>query len=414
MDKLFNSPWFVKIISFFIALMLFLMVNMDNFNNQPGGVLPRISDGSYTLEEVELSAYYDEENYEITEITETVQVNLRGPQSVLTMLQVTRPAFDVYVDLRDREAGVHHVSIQHDGFPNQLSVSIAPQFVRVVLQDKKTISIPVEVDLVNEGEVAEGYSIGEPIVTPVNVEITAAEEWIDQVAKVKAYVDVKDADKTIEQGVPVKIYDHVGNELQLDVEPSVVDVKVPITSPHTDVPVKVTRVGELPEGLSVDSLTVDPKEVRIFGPQDIINAITVIDGLELDLDEITEDQTVELEVPKPTGVERVDPEKVNVTVELNEQESLGFYNIPVEISGLVDGYRVNFESEAGRFIDVVVKGTETVLSKIIDTDIQAYIDVNELSLGEHVVPIQINGPQDLSFETDRLEAVITIEEVENE
>ncbi|UTW70543.1 hypothetical protein KHA80_09340 [Anaerobacillus sp. HL2] len=54
MDKLYNNPWFVKVISFLIAIMLFIMVNYDNVNNQLGA-LPTITNGSYTLEEVALN-----------------------------------------------------------------------------------------------------------------------------------------------------------------------------------------------------------------------------------------------------------------------------------------------------------------------------------------------------------------------
>ncbi len=215
MDKLFNNNWFIKIISFFIAFMLFLMVNIDQFNsNQPGGVFPPGTNTNYTLEDVELKAYYDEERFEIIEMTSHVQVNLSGPQGAITLLQLTRPNYEVFVDLKGKEAGVHQVSIQHKGFPRELSVSVVPSFVRVVLQEKKTVSIPLEVDLVNKDKVAEGYSIGEPIVTPINVEVTAAEDFINQLAIAKVYVDVAGANKTFEQSVPVKLYNHSGNELE--------------------------------------------------------------------------------------------------------------------------------------------------------------------------------------------------------
>ncbi|WP_209125165.1 YbbR-like domain-containing protein [Alkalihalobacillus sp. BA299] len=414
MDKFFNSPWFVKIVSFFIALMLFMMVNYDNLSNQPAGVLPPVSPGTYTLEDVEVTAHYDEERFAVTEMTESVQVNLKGPQSSITLFQVTRPSYEVFVDLQDREAGVHHVSVEHRGFPNDVSVSIVPQFVRVVLQEKKTISLPVEVDLVNRSEIAEGYSIGLPIVTPVNVEITAAEELINQVAIAKVFVDVKGADKTIEKSVPVKIYDHFGNELHLDMETAVVDVRVPITSPYKEVPVKVTKQGELPEGLSINSMTVDPKVVTIFGPQNIINSLSLIEGINLDLSTITQSQTVQIPVPKPRGVEKVDPEVINVTIELSVAESLEIEDIPLEITGLSEGFSAEIRTPEGRLTDVIVKGSRLLLDKVSREDIQAYVDVNQLSSGEHEVDIQVVGPQNLLFFTETEKALIVVEELDKE
>ncbi|WP_078429440.1 YbbR-like domain-containing protein [Alkalihalobacterium alkalinitrilicum] len=414
MDKFFNSPWFVKIVSFFIALMLFMMVNYDNLTNQPVGVLPTVTPGTYTLEEVDVTAYYDEDRFAITEMTESVQVNLKGPQSSITLFQVTRPSYEVFADLTDREAGVHHISIEHRGFPNDVSVTIVPQFVRVVLQEKRTVSLPVEVDLVNRAEIAEGYSIGTPIVTPVNVEITAAEEFIDQVAIAKVYVDVKDADKTIEKSAPVKLYDHFGNELHLDIEPSVVDVRVPITSPYKEVPVKVTKQGELPEGVSINSITVDPKVVTIFGPQNVLNNISLIEGIILDLNEISQSQTVQLNVPRPRGVEKVDPEVVNVTIELSVEETLTIEDIPLEITGLPEGFTAEIITPENQVTDILVKGSRLLLDKLTTEDIQAFVDINQLSPGEHEVDIQIVGPQNLLFFTEIEKALIVVEEMEQE
>ncbi|WP_096202066.1 CdaR family protein [Bacillus sp. FJAT-45350] len=413
MDKLFTSPWFVKLISFFIALMLFLMVNADNFTNQPS-VLPGVSKGSHTLTDVPLVAHFDEDQYVVTEMTESVQVNLTGPQGALIQFQVARPNYEVFVDLQDKGPGVHHVSIHTKGFPRELSVSVVPQFVRVVLQEKKTMTLPVTVDLVNSDEVAEGYTVGTPIVTPVTIEITAAEEIIEQVAIAKAYVDVQGADRTIEKGVPVKVYDQVGNELHLDIEPAIVDVRVPITSPYKEVPVKVSKQGEPPEGLSVESVILEPKEVTIFGPRDVIGQISIIEGLEIDLSTITESQTLQLAVPRPRGVERVDPQVINVTVELNKEETLLIEEVPVDINGLSEGLELIFESPVNQLVNVTLKGTTALLEKVNPENIQAFIDVNELALGEHEIEIQVIGPQNLSFESSSQKATVIIKEQSNE
>ncbi|MGO4890575.1 YbbR-like domain-containing protein [Anaerobacillus sp. MEB173] len=406
MDKMFNSPWFIKLISLFLALMLYTMVNMDN-PSQPGG-LPTITEGSYVLENVELVPYYDEENYAITEIQDSVKVNLRGPQNVLTMLQIARPSYEVYVDLQDREPGVHHVRVQHRGFPPELSVSVVPQYVRVTIQEKQTISLPVEIDLVNKGEVAEGYTIGTPIVTPVNVEITAAADQISKVAIAKGYIDVAGASSTIERSVPIKIYDEQGNELHLNIEPAVVDVRVPISSPFKTVPLKITRTGSLPEGLSLQSITPEPKEVTIYGPLEVLDKITFIEGVVVDLSKIRENTVLELTVPRPDGIERVTPEKVSVAVEVGQEEEVEFSAIPIDITGLSEQLIASFLTPINGKINVILKGTDEVLDKVTVQDVYAYIDLSQLSAGEHTVPITINGPQNINFFKSIQEARIRI------
>jgi YbbR domain-containing protein len=397
MDKLFNSNWFIKIISFFIAFMLFLMVNMDQFNTQPGGVFLPGTTASYTVEDVELMAYYDEERFTITEIPESVKVNLRGPQGAITIMQLTRPSYEVFVDLNDKEAGTHHVSIERRGFPSELSVSVSPQFVKVVMEEKKTVSIPVEIDLVNKKGVAQGYSLGTPIVTPINVEVTAAAAIIDTVAIAKVYVDVSDVNKTIEKSVPVKLYDHLGNELDLDVEPSVVDVTVPISSPNKSVPVKITREGKLPEGLSIKSITVEPKEVAIYGQQATINDISLVEDIILDVSEIESEQTLTLDIPKPPEVERIEPEAVQVTVVLVEEETRLLVSIPLQITGLQEGLSMEMLNPQREDLDITLKGAPTILEKTQREEIKAFLDLSQFSAGEHEVPVQIAGPQLLNF-----------------
>ncbi len=389
--------------------MLFTMVNMDNLASQPGGVLPTINP-TYTLEDVELTVLYDEENYAITDKTEHVQVNLRGPQAQLTLFQLTRPSYEVFVDVTDRGEGVHTLSVQHRNFPSELSVSIVPQYVRVELQEKQTVSFPVQVDIINSNEVEEGYTVGTPIVSPINVDVTAARNLVGEVSVAKAFVDVAGADRTIEETTPVKLYDKDGKELFLTVEPQVVDVKVPITSPNRLVPAKVTRIGELPEGLSINNIKIEPEEVTIYGPNDIIERTNVVDVGELDLNELTESETLEMTVPVPPGIERVSPEKVNVVVTIDEEDSVDFEDVPVETIGSQDDEDVTFNGTSNPTISIRAKGSAELLERLSLADIQVFVDVSDLAAGEHEVEVQVNGPPNIRFEVEDL--MIPVEIIE--
>lgn len=410
MDKLYNNPWFVKAISFFIALMLFAIVNFDNANNQPSA-LPTITNGSYTLEEIPLNVYYNDEEYAITEMVEQVQVNLRGPQNVLTLLQIARPSYDVFIDLRNLGTGTHNVNVQHRNFPNELTVNILPQTVKVTIEEKRTISVPVDIELLNEVALKDGYTLGTPIVNPVNVEITAAESIIKQVGFAKGFVDVKDSNETIEKSVPVKVYDQHGNELHIDVNPTVVDVKIPINSPNKDVPIKINRIGELPEGLSIRTIYTDPKDITIYGPQEVINQIDFIDGLEIDLTKITENTIIELEVPVPPKVEKVAPETVKIVVEVDIEEVIEISEIPVEVIGLGEKMDLEFSLPEQENITLVVKGSPNTIQRIRKEDLKVYIDVNQLPVGEHVVPLQVSGPQNVRYNLPFVDVKVVISQV---
>lgn len=407
MDKLFNSHWFVKIISFFIALMLFAMVNMDNLNNQPG-VLPT-KQVPYSIGEVALDIIYDSETYEVVDQPESVQVNLKGPQTSITRFQLSRGSYEVFADLTGREEGVHTVDVKYRGFPSDLSVTIVPQYVQVELQEKQTVSLPVQVELLNSDDVKKGYSVGTPIVSPVNIEVTAARDYVSQVKVAKATIDVSGADETIEEAAPVKLYDANGDELSLTPEPSVVDIRVPVTSPNRVVPTRVNRVGELQDGISIEELTIEPAEVTIYGPMNVIEDINVIDVGELDLSKITESQTLEMTIPLPPDVESVSPEEVTVTVTITIEETKEFPDIPIGIIGASDQTEITLEENPNRLLTITARGSGELLDKLTASDIQAYIDVSDLSPGEHSAEVQVNGPPNIRFELENTTIPITIQ-----
>ncbi|UTR12565.1 CdaR family protein [Evansella sp. LMS18] len=413
MDKWFNNTWVIKGISLLIAVMLFLMVNLENRGPQPGGI-PGITNGSRVLEEVQLNIYYDEDQYVVTEAPESVQVTVRGPQNVLTMLQIGPEDYEVYLDLREREAGTHYERVRHRNFPPDLSVSIVPMTVRVTIQEKQTVSLPVEIELINAGEIEEGYSAGTPSVQPSNVDITAAQSVVDQIAGVRAVVDLAGRDGTFQETAGVEVLDEAGNVMDLNTDPPAVEVMVPITSPNKEVPVRIEREGQLPGGLAIESIVTDPEEVTIFGPVDVINDISFIDGITLDLSDISGSGTYEVEVPVPRGVESVSPETINVIVEVTEEETREFSDFPIEVTGIEEneGYEYEFIIPEDGVVDFQLYGSPNVLGRISREDLQIYADAEGLDPGEHTLPLQFSGPQNVRASINRSSVRIVITENE--
>ncbi|WP_416148270.1 YbbR-like domain-containing protein [Salipaludibacillus sp. HK11] len=396
LDKLFNKNWFIKLSSVVIAIMLFLMVDIGDTVNSPGS-LPG-TEGSRFLEEAELQVYYDEENYVLTEAPEFVQLTLRGPQSLLVQAQIIQGQQELYVDLEGLEAGIHYERVEHRGFPAGLSLSVVPTTVRVAIQEKQTASFPVEVDLANEGEIADGYVVGTPSVTPSTIDVTAAKGMIDQIASARVDVDLTGRDSDFSDSIPVTLYDGNGSELELTANPPVVDVEVPVTSPNKEVPIRVSQEGELPDGVAVDAITTDPENVTIYGPIDVINEISFIDLPSIDITEIDGDTTFDVEVPLPDGIERVDPEVVTVEVAATVEQEREFSEFDIDVEGLEDGQSIEFLSPDDGQFDLVVKGSPSALERLERDSLQASLDVDGLSEGEHEVALTVEGPQNLRFE----------------
>ncbi|SDN85301.1 CdaR family protein [Alkalicoccus daliensis] len=396
MDKLFSKGWFIKLTSIVIAVMLFLMVNMENqAANQTGAGIPGITDGERVMEEVPLNIYYDEENYVLTEAPETVQVNMRGPQNVLTLAQVTQGQQEVFVDLEGEEAGVHYARVEHRGFQPDLRLSIVPLTVRVTLQERQTTSFPVDVELENEGDIAEGYTAGEPVVEPSTVDVTAAEGMVNQVAEARVTIDLAGHSEDFTESASVVLYDDAGNELDITADPPAVDVMVPVTSPNKEVPLRSSREGSLTEGVAIDSINLNPEAVTIYGPVDVLNEISFIDIADINLSEIEGDSRLEVEVPVPEGVERVEPEQVIIEIETTSEEERNFSDFPVDVEGLGNDYNIEFPDLTDNEFTLEVRGSAELLERLDRTDFTAFIDVEGLEPGEHSVPLEIEAPQNV-------------------
>ncbi|MCD8502290.1 MAG: YbbR-like domain-containing protein [Bacillaceae bacterium] len=379
---------------FFIALMIYMMVNTGDVNNQPG-VLPVISNVNYTLEEVDLNVYYNEDEFEIIEVPSFVQVNLRGPQNVLRRFQFARSTYEVYIDVRNLGAGTHYVRVQHQGFPNELTVVTVPQTVVVKIEEKRTVSLPITIEMINEGQLKEGYTIETPIVNPSKVEITAASSVIEQIGGVKGIIDLTGATETINTSIPIKVYDINGIELDIPVNPAVVDVKVPIISPSKIIPLRIQTMEDLSEGLSVRTSSINPAEVTIFGPLNVINSINYLE-IPINLSEISETTTLEIEVPVPTGIERISPEIVTVKIEIDVEEVIEFEDVEIAVIGLPERMKTTFKIPENKRININVKGSPEAIQSIEAADIKVYIDLDRYSVGTHLVPIQVTAPQNVS------------------
>ncbi|NJP36151.1 CdaR family protein [Alkalicoccus luteus] len=412
MDKLFSKGWFIKLTSIVIAIMLFLMVNMDTQPQQAGAGLPipGVTNGERVLEEVPLNVYYDDEQYVLTDAPDTVQVVLRGPNSALTLGQATQGQQEIYIDLENEEAGTHYERIQHRGFPPDLRVSIVPLTVQVTLQERQTASYPVDIQILNEEELAEGYTIGEPEASPGTIDVTAASGMLEQISQVRAAVDVSGRSESFTDTASVVLYDESGNEMGINADPPAVDVTVPITSPNKSVPLRMSRNGELADGMAIDSVSIEPEEVTVYGPVDVLNEISVIDLDDLDLDEIEGDTTLTVPVPVPDGVERVEPGEVTVDIDMTAEEEREFSSFSIDVESLPNTWTFNFPGNEDGTFTLRALGSSEQLDRLSREDIEASVDVDGLEAGTHTVSLAIGGPQNVRFPQHGSDVEITIED----
>ncbi len=421
MDKLMDNHWFLRGIALLLALMLYMVINLDK---QPQGntALP-IGDAVETIQDVKVEAYYDQDKYVVTGLPQNVDITLEGSNTSIIQTKM-KEQFEIFTNLHGYEAGTYEVGLQYNGIPDSLKVKLQPSRVRVTIEPKKTKAFPIEVGYLNKNQIKEGYTAEKATVKPSFIEIAGTETQLEQVGAVRAYIDLKGVNETFTKEAKVVIYDKSGNTLNLQANPSVVNVTVPVAIPEKTFPIKITQKGDLQKGLTLKNITMEPTEIKVYGPKEVLDSIGALEDVVVDLSEITDTVTFDAAVAVPKGAVRIAPAKVKVTVqveaeaevgaeveaeaEIDKQEQRTLDDISITVEGLEDKYELNFLDPSNGKLSADVIGEAESIEKLDSSDVQVSVNVENLEPGTHDVAVQISGPDNITFELKQKNAKVEI------
>lgn len=404
-NKFIDNKWFIRVIAFILALLLFENVNEENKSvvNVPQDQEAEV------IENVPVKSYYDTDNLVVTGIPETVTVTLSGPKSNLQQA-ITQRGFEVFVDLTKAEIGVQKVPIQIEGISDRLKVSINPDVAEVSIQEKVTQEFSVEAEF-DSNILADGYLTEQAVVEPNTVKITGAKDTIEKITYVKATVEavgpIKDSLTTEAE---VLVLDQALNKLNVEVEPKTVSVTVPVKASSKTVPIKLEQKGTLPEGVGIRSISLEKEEATIIAPEEVLNRTESV-RVELDLNNITESAELTLPIIISDGIIEVDPKVINITIEVDETEEKNLSST-IEIEGLSEQYEVHFIDPASGQASVTVTGMREEIDPIQASDFHVSINVSNLEVGEHELDLKVEAPANTSWKLAREKVRISITEIE--
>ncbi|MBS4174785.1 CdaR family protein [Bacillus sp. FJAT-49736] len=404
MDKFMESKWFMRILALLLALLLFTSVhdNKSLFKDIK-------SNKSHTSLQMPVVLYYDEENMVVTGIPKSVEVTLSGPSSLVEYTKSTKN-FSVYVDLSNAKIGRQRVKIKVKDLTDKLKAKISPAEIEVSVQEKVTVEKPVAAEFSSD-LLAEGFEAGEPSVNPKTVKITGARDVIDQISYVRAVMNLnKKVDTDLTRDASVQVLDRNLNKLNVTVEPYTVEVTVPVKNPSKTVPITINPTGKEKNGVVIDSISTEPKNVTIYGRSDVLKSIDEL-TLDVDISKIDKDTDLTIPLKSPKGVNKLDPATVTVKVKVQDKvEQKTFSNMKISSKGLDDKYDLEFLSPLGGNVDLKVSGTSQELKSITNHNFDVFLDLAGLKPGDHEVSIEVNGPNDVSWELSSNKAKIRLTE----
>ena len=223
--------------------------------------------------------------------------------------------------------------------------------------------------------------------------------------------------KLLQKQPEVTLYNKEGKRLNVRTNPSKISVTVNVATQATannvekTVPLTYSKKGNLPEGLAVTNISVEPKEVTIAGPKDILDNIQSIEGVEVDLSQLTDSTTFDASVLLPKGVTSAKPNQVKVSVgvqKVKQTKSKTIDGIPIQKNGIPNDVTAQLLSPQDGKISVDISGEASIVDKITAAQITAAINLQNVSPGTKDVSIQVSGPGNISIEAKQKSAKVTI------
>ncbi len=380
-DKFMFNPKYGIFVSLILAIMLYMTINMSDI----GSLFKSQAESALTLSDVPIVIDYNSDKWEISGIPETCEVILTGDQTTLTT-QMNSSGYSVVANLSNLTAGTHTIKLTADKFINGLKVTINPTNVTVTIKEKVTQNMDISYDFINTSKMDSIYALGTPEFEMTKVAVRASQSTLDSVAFVKALIDVSGVTGDFTQAARLVAYDQNGNIVNADIKPETVNVTVKVTSPNKQVPVVVEPQGEIPNGMAIESITMDHSSVTVFAPESVLSKIDQV-TVTFDASQLTSDSRLYKGINLPTGVKQLSVTKINMEIKLGEAVTRIIEDVPLNYRNYTLGKRASASLSK---VDVEITGTQSNVDLITADDIYAYIDLQNLEVGENQeIPIQI-------------------------
>ena len=321
------------------------------------------------------------------EIPTAVEVTLRAPRSVWSLIEADPQIVQAILDLSGLSSGVHELDlqIQVDVRPVKIE-SVTPRTITCTLEQLATQTLPVELSM--SGEAAIGYQVGEITIDPLKIAMAGAQSQVQKVQRARVSVNLSGLRENFDQIIPVEILDQNGLPVDgITISPELVRVSMPVSQQggYRDVAVKVIVTGRVASGYRLTDISVFPPIVTVFaGNTQLVNALPgVVETQPLDLQNAQEDINTRLALNLPEGISIVGDQTVLIQAGISPIESsVTLAGERVEIIGLGSGLTAQVSPTT---VDVIVSGPLPLLDTLTRQDVRVTVDLSGLGVGTHQI-----------------------------
>lgn len=320
------------------------------------------------------------------------QLVFEGPATVVT--DMTASDFTATIDLSDVPFGVETavpVDIQ-TGTPN-ITLRSQPLEIAVLLEQLVTRQIPVMLDV--RGDVARGYTQGEPLIDPPAITVSGPASSVESLdfARVTVFLS-NNREDLFDTRQPI-FYDQQGRVASvrnLDLSDEQVNVTIPVTESagYAEKSIDVDLVGQPAPGYRVLDISVTPVSVLVQGRPTLLRQLDRVQTEPIDITGLTEPFRQQVALALPEGITQEEVEEIIVEIDIEPLYTTDTYNPTVLIQGLDENLEATVEPESVR---VILYGPLPVLETLPDEEVRVTVDLFGLISGTYSLEPDVSFPE---------------------
>ena len=386
LEKALSKKSSMIILSLVLAVIVFVIIDRQNTT--------LLEKNAEVLYDIPLSATYNDEEYVVEGLPETVDITLIGTKANLYLAKQL-PTQDVNVDLSDLKPGVHKVNLKYKQSITSVEYKLDPSEVTVVVSSKKSETRSVESDIVNLNKLDSKLAINNTKLDTDDVIIKGTEDSLAKVSTIKALINVSNmvdpkAGTNTLKDIPLIAYDEKGAKVDVEMVPSKVTATIEIESPSKTVPLEIEPTGNVIFGKAIKNITSSVQKVTIYGSSKVLDNTNSI-KVKIDVNNLKSNKDYTVTIKKPAGIREISEKVVTAKVELDDEVTTELSGVKLGVVNLGSNYTAQATSENATEVTVILKGVESIIKNITPSDVEAYVDLEGLGAGDHEVEIKVKG-----------------------
>lgn len=396
LNRLKNN-WKMKLVSLVLAVFLWnsVIVNTDPEVSRTTDSIPITIIGETQLADKGLAIATESSEY-----LQSVKVTVLMTRSQAKLFDPSDNDINVTLDLNKiTETGEQVLKVSV--YSNEVTIDrVAPESFTVIVDEKESKIVSIEADVT--GDLPEGYFEGESAMEPTSVQVTGPSSIVELVDKAVFTIDLTDRTSSILVPKEIQLVDAEGNVIDSDtlttnVNSAMFEMNI---QPRKQIQILwencVSGMDKLPEGYQVEEVEIYPETVEVTGNDDLLAGLTSLPSEVIDIAGKNEDVYTTLKLLAPEGVTLLSVDTISLIIRISEiMEKAQFQEQSVELRNMPKGYSVE-DFEEIRNVEMLVP--YNTISTLTESHVKLFIDLADLTAGEHELKIQCEVPEEFRAE----------------